>query len=93
MTTNATDATPDAGGGVTACEPTSPHYALGQRVTYRDHHDRIQAGAVIGVEAHWRWGKSKPLLIYEIEHPTYRNKRMNAGIEAILYATENSNAG
>lgn len=63
----------------------APKYARGTVVAYRDQHDRMQTGKVYGIEAHWHFGP-KPLLIYTISHPSYRNKRMHGAENCIVGA-------
>lgn len=58
----------------------APKFSIMDRVTYRDHHKRLVTGRVKSIEANWTgWGRDPnvdPLVIYTIEHPSYRNQRM-----------------
>ena len=58
-----------------------------QSVQYRDREGRIQDGKIWNIEAKWHgWGHGpvEPLIIYTLQHPTYRNNRFYATDEAIL---------
>lgn len=74
------------------CEPpatvaAAPAYPVGATVMYTDHHDRVQTGRVRSIEASWA-GYSKPdqppLIIYRLEHPTYRNGQHYAAEQNII---------
>lgn len=65
----------------------TPAYARGQKVRYRDHHDRLHVGAVLSVDARWPgWAKAgeAPYLVYSVSHPSYRNNRINIGEQEII---------
>lgn len=62
--------------------PADPKYGLGEVVRYVDRQQRIQRGEVLAVEASWRWSDD-PLIIYTLHHPSYRNNRCYATIDAI----------
>jgi len=64
--------------------PAAPEYGLGEVVRYVDRQQRPQRGEVLAVEASWRWGNGTPLVIYELRHPSYRNNRCYATIDAII---------
>lgn len=62
-----------------------PRYQIGERVHYLDHQTRQQTGEVARVEASWAsYMKGRPLIIYTVSHPTYRNNRMYIGEDGIL---------
>lgn len=61
--------------------PAEPKHGLGETMHYTDHHGRQQSGRVLAIEAHWGNDDPEPLLIYTVEHPTYRNRRMHVGID------------
>lgn len=67
--------------------PAGALYDIGDVVRYADHQKREQTGAVLRVTAEWSpWGDGAPLIIYEIEHPTYRNGRTYCGERRVLGA-------
>lgn len=60
--------------------PAEPEYDIGDLVRYLDHHNRLQEGRVLSIEANWwsdRDGRpDRPLISYTVQHPSYRNGRM-----------------
>jgi len=65
--------------------PATPKYDLGNEVTYRDRQGRVQNGVVLSIEANWFWKCGQPpLVVYTVEHPTYRNKRISITEEHFL---------
>lgn len=53
--------------------PAVPVAALGDAVTYVDHHSRPQRGRVLLIQARWSHTGS-PFIEYCVEHPTYRRR-------------------
>ena len=63
----------------------SPTYARGEVVRYRDRHGRVQCGAVQTIEARRCFGV-EPLIIYQLEHPSYQARRFYTTDENIYEA-------
>ena len=56
-----------------------PKFHRGENVYYEDRNGRMQSGRILSIELHWpAWQKYglAPYMLYEIEHPTYRNKHI-----------------
>lgn len=63
-----------------------PWYDLGDRVGYRDREGRFQCGHIKAIEATWHFHrKSAPLIVYTVEHPSYRDKRFYTTAEAAFF--------
>lgn len=64
-------------------------YHPGDKVLYRDRHDRVQTGEVEMVEARLAFTYGiKPCITYTLTHPSYRDNRMYAGGEVIIRKIE-----
>lgn len=64
-----------------------PTYSCGDKVIFRDRHQRVQHGQIKSIEAHWNsWLKAGkgPLVIYTISHPTYRNNHFTTTDDQII---------
>ena len=71
--------------------PAAPRYARGETISYLDHHMRRQSGKVLRIEALWAGyllPGEVPLIVYTVEHPTYRDRRMYIGEERLLQQKE-----
>ena len=58
--------------------PAAPKFAIGDRVSYRDHHNRDQVGEVLNLSATWSpylENGDDPAIYYVVRHPTYANNR------------------
>ena len=73
--------------GVRETLKAEPRYCVGQIVRYRDREERVQTGAIMWIEAKWNGyghGPVEPLIIYSLEHPSYRNRRYYATDKEIV---------
>lgn len=61
-----------------------PKFNLSQEVKYLDHHSRLQTGTINRIEASWGFGKSIPLIVYTISHPSYKNKKIYLAEEGLM---------
>lgn len=58
----------------------APILAVGDEVDYNDRNNRVQGNAkVLGITAYWTPVGCAPFVIYEVTHPTYRNRRAYIG--------------
>lgn len=64
-------------------KPAAPVYAIGERVSYMDRHNRRQVGEVLNIEARWTIPGRAPLVVYTLRHPTYAGRRIYVGPHVI----------